>query len=84
MWQTTNCKGTFWDTANLLSQTEFVKAENGRGQLEHAKAQAGWVVGIHKRALELEDEEELVKWEKEQEWRDQHCPLDGWLVTGQE
>jgi len=32
-WQTTNCKGTWYDAANLLSQTEFVKAGNGRGQL---------------------------------------------------
>lgn len=58
-WQYTDCHGSMYEAADIHRQTEFVKAGNGRAQLEHAKAQDDWVLGNHKRALEMKEDEEM-------------------------
>ena len=70
-----------YEAADIHRQTEFVKAGNGRAQLEHAEAQDDWVLGNHKRALEMkedEEDEELVRLCREQEWLDN----EGRITTG--
>jgi len=67
-----------YDAANICRETEFVKAGNGCAQLDHAKAQDDWVLGNHKRALEMEEDEEVVRLCREQEWLDN----EGRTTTG--
>ena len=66
----TDYDGSMYEPANIRRQTEFVKAGNGRASWSTQRRRMIGCWENHKRALEMEEDEELVRLFREQEWLD--------------